>query len=60
MRFLITLTFFINIKLIIISVQVEKHLKMYRADCVARCYGITKDPETNNFVMVMEYAKMAV
>ena len=22
-----------------------------------RFYGITKDPETNNFVMVMEYAK---
>ncbi|UZO22876.1 uncharacterized protein OCT59_015225 [Rhizophagus irregularis] len=24
---------------------------------VNRCYGITKDPESNNFMMVMEYAK---
>ena len=23
---------------------------------VVRCYGITKDPETNNFMMVMDYA----
>src|SRR4051812_25634346 len=22
---------------------------------IVRCYGITKDPETNNFMMVMEY-----
>jgi len=25
--------------------------------CIIRCYGITKDPETNNFMMVMEYAQ---
>ena len=24
---------------------------------VIQCYGITKDPETNNFMMVMDYAK---
>ena len=24
---------------------------------IVRCYGITKDPETNNFMMVMEYAQ---
>ena len=24
---------------------------------VVRCYGITKDPETNNFMMVMRYIK---
>ena len=24
---------------------------------IIRCYGITKDPETNNFMMVMHYAK---
>src|ERR1051325_7342536 len=23
---------------------------------VIQCYGITKDPETNNFMMVMDYA----
>src|SRR5581483_12470754 len=23
---------------------------------IVRCYGITKDPKTNNFMMVMEYA----
>src|SRR6185436_5146440 len=25
--------------------------------CIVRCYGITKDPETKNFMMVMEYAQ---
>ncbi|GBB87505.1 hypothetical protein RclHR1_00140009 [Rhizophagus clarus] len=25
--------------------------------CVVRCFGITKDPETNNFMMVMELKK---
>ena len=25
--------------------------------CIIMCYGITKDPETNNFMMVMDYAK---
>jgi serine/threonine protein kinase len=24
---------------------------------IAKCFGITKDPESNNFMMVMEYAK---
>src|ERR1051325_7345734 len=24
---------------------------------IIKCYGITKDPETNNFMMVMEYAQ---
>src|ERR1051325_9042076 len=24
---------------------------------IIQCYGITKDPKTNNFMMVMEYAK---
>ena len=25
--------------------------------CIVQCYGITKDPETKNFMMVMEYAQ---
>jgi len=29
---------------------------MSSSDDVVRCYGITKDPETNNFMMVMQYA----
>ena len=29
---------------------------MSSSDNIVRCYGITKDPETNNFMMVMEYA----
>ena len=29
---------------------------MNNANCVIRCYGITKDPGTNNFAMIMEYA----
>src|ERR1700719_4253930 len=24
---------------------------------IIQCYGITKDPETNNFMMVMDYAR---
>ncbi len=24
---------------------------------IVQCYGITKDPETNNFMMVMQYAR---
>jgi serine/threonine protein kinase len=27
------------------------------SDYITRCFGITKDPESNNFMMVMEYAK---
>jgi serine/threonine protein kinase len=27
------------------------------SDCITRCFGITKDPESNNFMIVMEYAK---
>jgi serine/threonine protein kinase len=27
------------------------------SESVVRCYGITKDPETNNFMIVMEYAQ---
>src|SRR5277367_4940458 len=41
---------------IIIFFQIESHLKMDDLTAVVRCYGITKDPETNNFMMVMEYA----
>src|ERR1043165_2355659 len=29
---------------------------MNTADFIIGCYGITKDPETNNFMMVMQYA----
>ena len=36
--------------------QVESH-SVTTMDSVVRCYGITKDPKTNNFVMVMEYAQ---
>ena len=28
---------------------------MNNSDCVIRCYGFTKDPETNIFMMVMDY-----
>ena len=29
---------------------------MSDSENIVRCYGITKDPETNNFIMVMQYA----
>ena len=39
--------------------QIESHIISVKDSilCVVRCYGITKDPETNNFMMVMEYAQ---
>src|SRR5581483_7780280 len=30
---------------------------MNTAGMIIECYGITKDPETNNFMMVMQYAE---
>ncbi|CAB4381995.1 unnamed protein product [Rhizophagus irregularis] len=36
--------------------EIESHT-MIISVCVTRCFGITKDPESNNFMMVMEYAK---
>ena len=30
---------------------------MNNADTIVTCYGITKDPKTNNFTMVMNYAE---
>ena len=29
---------------------------MFDHDYIVRCYGITKDPKTNDFMMVMKYA----
>ena len=41
------------------SFQIESHVISVTDSrmCIVRCYGITKDPETNNFMMVMEYAQ---
>ncbi|CAB4426940.1 unnamed protein product [Rhizophagus irregularis] len=36
--------------------EIESH-NMIVSNCVTRCFGITKDPESNNFMIVMEYAK---
>ncbi|UZO22815.1 uncharacterized protein OCT59_015164 [Rhizophagus irregularis] len=36
--------------------EIESHT-MIVSSRVTRCYGITKDPESNNFMMVMRYAK---
>src|ERR1051325_612546 len=50
---------FLNYPLFIIInlfFQVESHV-VSASSCVVRCYGITKDPETNNFMMVIEYAQ---
>src|SRR5690242_9466395 len=35
--------------------QIELHITMCYSEEIVRCYGITKDPETNNFMMVMKY-----
>ena len=41
------------------SFQIESHVNTAKDSdlSIVRCYGITKDPETNNFMMVMEYAQ---
>src|ERR1044071_4682224 len=39
------------------SFQVESHIKVNDSDSVVKCYGISKNPETNDFMMVMEYAE---
>ena len=48
-----------NAKLTIINCffQIESYLIVKTPDVtIVQCYGITKDPKTNNFMMVMEYA----
>src|SRR3954451_24799203 len=44
--------------IIIFSLQVELHILISDSKEVAHCYGITKDPETNNFMIVMQYAEI--
>ncbi|CAB4403140.1 unnamed protein product [Rhizophagus irregularis] len=36
--------------------EIKSHT-MIISICISRCFGIIKDPESNNFMMVMEYAK---
>ena len=38
--------------------QIETHLAMNGHNLsIVQCFGITKDPETKNFMMVMRYAE---
>src|ERR1043165_5164691 len=37
--------------------QVELHNMMAGTNTIVKLFGITKDPKTNNFMMVMEYAQ---
>ncbi|CAB4404800.1 unnamed protein product [Rhizophagus irregularis] len=34
--------------------EVESNILVYSSQWIVRCFGITKDPKTNNFMMVME------
>src|SRR5438045_957580 len=36
--------------------QIDSHIIMHKSFFVARCYVITKDLETENFMMIVEYA----
>ncbi|CAB4426947.1 unnamed protein product [Rhizophagus irregularis] len=36
--------------------EIESHT-MFNSNFVTKCFGITRDPESNNFMMVIEYAK---
>ena len=42
-------------KLVFFQVELFNILKQGN-NSIVQCYGITKDPKTNNFMMVMEYA----
>src|ERR1051325_4238920 len=42
---------------IIIIFQIESHIIVDNTTVIVQCYGITKDPETNDFMMVMAYAQ---
>ncbi|RIA84299.1 kinase-like domain-containing protein [Glomus cerebriforme] len=37
--------------------EIKLHLKMNNSDRIIKIYGITKDPRTSNFMMVMDYAE---
>jgi serine/threonine protein kinase len=37
--------------------EIKSHISVNDSNSVVKCYGITKDPETNNFMMVMDYAE---
>ncbi|GET53404.1 kinase-like domain-containing protein [Rhizophagus irregularis DAOM 181602=DAOM 197198] len=37
-----------------VALNVESHILLRISNCVVRCFGITKDPITNDFIMVME------
>ncbi|GBC20427.2 kinase-like domain-containing protein [Rhizophagus irregularis DAOM 181602=DAOM 197198] len=34
--------------------EVESNILVCNSDWIVRCFGITKDPKTNNFMMVMD------
>ncbi|EXX52889.1 Cdc15p [Rhizophagus irregularis DAOM 197198w] len=37
--------------------EVESNILVYDSGVTVRCFGITKDPKTNNFIMVMDLKK---
>src|SRR5579871_5167558 len=39
------------------SFQINSHIILSNSLRIVKCYGITKDSETNNFMIVMEYAQ---
>ncbi|CAB4386717.1 unnamed protein product [Rhizophagus irregularis] len=36
--------------------EIESHI-MFNSIYVTKCFGITRDPKSNNFMMVIEYAE---
>ncbi|CAB4404374.1 unnamed protein product [Rhizophagus irregularis] len=34
--------------------EVESNILVYDSNWIVRCFGVTKDPKTNNFMMVMD------
>ena len=48
---------FIKIFVFLKCVQITLHHKIDDGKFITRFYGITQDPETKNYIMVLEYAE---
>jgi serine/threonine protein kinase len=55
--FVITYLIFLCLILILINIQITLHHKVNLHRTVIKLYGITQDPETKNYIMVLDYAE---
>jgi serine/threonine protein kinase len=55
--FVITYLILLYLVLILINIQITLHHKVNLHKTVIKLYGITQDPETENYIMVLDYAE---